>query len=65
MSWFFNWNVIELKRFELGKKFFFEKCKNFVGCVCLVVDLDDRYDKVLKYFGLYDIVDVDEKVVFD
>lgn len=56
---------MELKRFELGKKFFFKKCKNFVGCVCLVVDLDDRYDKVLKYIGLYDIVDVDEEVVFD
>lgn len=64
-SWPFNWNATESKRFESGKKLFLKKCKNLVGCVRLVVDLDDRYDKVLKYIGLHDTADVDEEVVFD
>lgn len=63
--WPFKWYSAESKKLESGKKLFLTKCRNIVGCVQPVVDLDEHFDRVLEYLGLRGFGEVEEKTVID
>lgn len=64
-SWPFKWCATESEKFESGKKLCLKNCKNVAGCVSPIVNLDARFEQVLKYLGVQDTTDIDETVVLN
>lgn len=62
-NWPFKWYAIESKKFESGKKLCLKNCKNVAGCVSSIVNLDGRYERVLKYLGVQGTEDIYETVL--
>ncbi|XP_078314702.1 sacsin-like [Crassostrea virginica] len=65
-NWPFTWFSGESRRFESGKKLCLKHCKNIVGCVRPIANLDYKVPhRVVKYLGFQDTRDIEEKDVIN